>query len=242
MKVEGKAQPRRPAQQRFDAHLPPKKPAAKPTPNVPSPARLAQQLEALKATRLQAQKTVATLREVRASHQARAALLTERRAEASEKRIEQQNERAMQLLLRELARPREPEARPTGSGPERAPKQDAGAQSEPKTSTAELARGHAAAGQGSATGTPVEGETRPSPLAAAEWIERVEVMLKAQRPALRLSVGGGLQAELQIERLGPREVSVRLELRKGQAGPQDLEAIRAEIEARGIRLAKLELA
>ncbi|HEX8700995.1 MAG TPA: hypothetical protein VF815_19270, partial [Myxococcaceae bacterium] len=85
------------------------------------------------------------------------------------------------------------------------------------------------------------GETAPAVRAEAalELIERIEVFVKSQRPALSLSLRGTLDATVELERTGPREVAVRLQGRKGPVPVEELARLRDALEARGLRLSAL---
>ncbi len=75
--------------------------------------------------------------------------------------------------------------------------------------------------------------------AALELIERIEVFVKSQRPALKLSLGGALDATVEVERTGPREVALRIQGRHGPVPSEELSRIRDALEARGLRLRTL---
>lgn len=75
--------------------------------------------------------------------------------------------------------------------------------------------------------------------AAMELIEKIELFVRSQRPALRLSLGGALAATVEVERTGPREVSLRIQGRGGPLAREELTRIREGLEARGLRLRSL---
>ncbi|MCP3101235.1 hypothetical protein LZ198_20380 [Myxococcus sp. K15C18031901] len=75
--------------------------------------------------------------------------------------------------------------------------------------------------------------------AALELIERIEVFVKSQRPALSLSLRGSLAATVEVERTGPREVSLRIQGRGAPVPGAALERLREALEARGLRLSTL---
>lgn len=72
-----------------------------------------------------------------------------------------------------------------------------------------------------------------------EVIERIEVLVKSQRPALSLSVRGSLHATVEVERTGPREVSLRIQGHQGPVPDTELTRLREALEARGLRLRSL---
>jgi hypothetical protein len=75
--------------------------------------------------------------------------------------------------------------------------------------------------------------------ATLQLIEKIEVFVQSQRPALRLSLGEPLSATVQVERTGPREVALRIQGRQGPLAQEELARIREGLEARGLRLRSL---
>lgn len=75
--------------------------------------------------------------------------------------------------------------------------------------------------------------------ATLQLIEKIEVFVQSQRPALRLSLGEPLSATVQVERTGPREVALRIQGRQGPLAQEELTRIREGLEARGLRLRSL---
>jgi hypothetical protein len=73
-----------------------------------------------------------------------------------------------------------------------------------------------------------------------ELIERIEVFVRSQRPALKMSLGGALDATVEVERTGPREVSLRIQGRRGPVPSEELARIRGALEAKGLRLRSLQ--
>lgn len=74
---------------------------------------------------------------------------------------------------------------------------------------------------------------------AVEVIERIEVFVKSQRPAMSMSVRGTLNATVEVERTGPREVVLRIQGRTGPVPTEDVARLRDALEARGLRLRAL---
>ncbi len=81
------------------------------------------------------------------------------------------------------------------------------------------------------------GEARAQ--AAVALVERIELFVKSQRPALALTVGGGIDARVEVERTGPNEVALRLTGRKGPPSPEDVARIGEELRARGLKVSRL---
>ena len=75
--------------------------------------------------------------------------------------------------------------------------------------------------------------------AALALVERVETFLRSGRPGLAFHLGGGAGQSVELERVGPRRVSVSL--RGGALGPADARRLRSELGARGITLARLDM-
>jgi hypothetical protein len=72
--------------------------------------------------------------------------------------------------------------------------------------------------------------------AAVELIEKIDVFVKSQRPALAMRLGGALEATVEVERTGPREVALRIQGRRGPLPSEDLARIRDALAARGLKL------
>lgn len=94
-----------------------------------------------------------------------------------------------------------------------------------------------------ASGPTSEGGEATSPASrvdsALKLVERIEVLLRSGRPQLELSVGGAFQAEVLLERTGPREVAVMVRGKNGPPPPQELARLREELRRRGLKLSSL---
>lgn len=75
--------------------------------------------------------------------------------------------------------------------------------------------------------------------ATLQLIERIELFVQSQRPALRMNLGSPLSATVEVERTAPREVSLRIQGRHGPLAQEELAHIRDALEARGLRLRSL---
>lgn len=160
------------------------------------------------------------------------------RGEASTQVQERTEHRLTDLIARELSRearpvaPPQPEARPASGTP-------AGDASRADAQTQET-RVSGAASTGSGGATSAESVSPASRAEAAlELIERIEVFVKSQRPALSLSLRGALEATVEVERTGPREVALRIQGRRGPLPAEELSRLRDALEARGLRLRSL---
>ncbi|MBJ6764346.1 hypothetical protein JGU66_26520 [Myxococcaceae bacterium JPH2] len=80
----------------------------------------------------------------------------------------------------------------------------------------------------------IEAPTRAE--AALALIERIEVLVKAQRPALSLSLRGAMEATVEVQRTGPREISLHIQGRQRPLADEDLSRLTTALEARGLRL------
>jgi hypothetical protein len=87
--------------------------------------------------------------------------------------------------------------------------------------------------------------TSPSPearsRAAVELVRRIETFLGSDRPALALTVEGALQARVEVERTGRKQVALRIRGSRRPPRAEDVERIREELRARGIRLSSLDV-
>ncbi|SEU32898.1 hypothetical protein [Stigmatella erecta] len=157
------------------------------------------------------------------------------RTEAQTSSQAQVEHRVHELLARELARDLPPvsSVRPGAHAP-----------SPPAEPSAETPSGEPLSrpeGLGRSPGeAAVEAAEAPSQVQATlELIQRIEVFVKSQRPALRMSLGGALAATVEVERTGPREVALRIQGHQGPLGEAHLSRIREALEARGLRLRAL---
>lgn len=170
---------------------------------------------------------------------AEAARLGTVRGEAQAQGQERAWHRVSELIARELARDDRggslpsPAPRPASAESSRPP----GLQEPGATGAAESRVG--APGGAGPTGS-ADAVTPPSRAEAAlELIERIEVFVKSQRPALSLSLRGALEATVEVERTGPREVALRIQGRSGPVPSETLTHLRDALEARGLRLRSL---
>ncbi len=165
------------------------------------------------------------------------------RSETSTQVQERTEHRLTDLIARELSRDTRPgipsgaEAR-LASGP---PAADTGRTGADTPAHEPRVTGAASTGSG---GTSSAGAPPPASRAEAalELIERIEVFVKSQRPALSLSLRGPLEATVEVERTGPREVALRIQGRHGPLPSEELSRLRDALEARGLRLHSLRAA
>ncbi|MBN9684365.1 MULTISPECIES: hypothetical protein [unclassified Corallococcus] len=148
----------------------------------------------------------------------------------------QASHRATELLAREVERSFRAEPRPA-PGPLASPTRD-------DRSLEGLSRLTALDGARAASGSTQSAAPASTPVAQVEstlaLIEKIEVFVKSQRPALGLSLRGPLEATVEVERTGPREVALRIQGRHGPVPTEDVARLRDALEARGLRLSVLQ--
>ena len=121
--------------------------------------------------------------------------------------------------------------RELGALPTLTPAGDAGQRSPP----------HAGAVAAAELLTPLRGEVDSSAHVerALALVERVEHFVRSGRPALALTLRGGLTGRMELQRIAPGVISIRLASRQPpKAG--ELDALRQALEARGLAVRALE--
>ncbi|NNC03824.1 hypothetical protein HJC10_13325 [Corallococcus exiguus] len=148
----------------------------------------------------------------------------------------QASHRVTELLAREVERSFRAEPRPAPCPLPSPTRDDRSAESLSRGSTPEGARAAGGATESAAPASPPVAQVE-STLAL---IEKIEVFVKSQRPALGLSLRGSLEATVEVERTGPREVALRIQGRHGPVPTEDVARLRDALEARGLRLSVLQ--
>ncbi|WNG28149.1 hypothetical protein F0U62_32200 [Cystobacter fuscus] len=179
------------------------------------------------------------LGQVRQGLSAEAHRLGEVRGEAHQTNQERVHQRLTALLARELARQSPPEpvmgkGESAARGAEPLPAEPPDARPTPPGTRLEGGPGPVT------TGASSSGETRVQ--ATLELIEKIEVFVRSQRPALAMRLGGALEATVEVERTGPREVALRIQGHRGPLPRENLARIQEELAARGLRLRALSSA
>lgn len=82
-------------------------------------------------------------------------------------------------------------------------------------------------------------EPTPEVHSVAEVIEKVELLMRSNRPALALTLGGELSGQLEIEKVGPGKVA--LTLRGAGRDPGAPERIRKALAQRGLTVSRLQV-
>ena len=87
-------------------------------------------------------------------------------------------------------------------------------------------------------------ETAPEAKAAqaVALIERIELFVKSQRPGLALTLNNSLGAHVEIERIGPKEIALKLVGHRGPPTAEAVSRIREELRARGLKVGALSVA
>lgn len=139
------------------------------------------------------------------------------RHEGGERQRANTAERILEIIAREFS----PEAMPPGA----------------------TAHGHARTEPTSPPTTPSTEPTNETKAAqATALIERIELFVRSQRPGLALTLNNSLGAHVEIERVGPREISLRLVGHRGPPSAEAVSRIREELRARGLKVTALEVA
>ena len=88
---------------------------------------------------------------------------------------------------------------------------------------------------------PVDGAVKAAQ--AVELIERIETFIKdSRRPSIALTLNNSLGAKVEIERIGPREVALKIVGHKGPPPAEDISRIRDEMQAHGLKVCALSVA
>ncbi|MBL8936747.1 MAG: hypothetical protein JNM69_19465 [Archangium sp.] len=201
-----------------------------PTQKIARATVVAAQAQASAQTTVQARARVESeaqrLESVRAHHVTTAESSTTVRAESTESAEQKTNARVVDLIVKELVA--EFETRPGGAA-----SQKVGNPLQPISSLNELPFALPAP------------QPRPTPevraAQAAALIERIDTFVRSQRPALALTLNNSLGARVEIEKLGPGRIALKL---VGQNGPPDADTvnrIRDELEARGLKVGALSV-
>jgi hypothetical protein len=170
---------------------------------------------------------------------AEAARLGAVRTEAQTAHGERLDNRLIDLICKELASEFPPEAKPAG--------QQRTGSTTPEPSTAP--QGPASSAASTLPAAPQLAAQAPAPpettatraASAIELIEKIETFVRSQRPALALTLVGRLGARVEIERVGPKEVSVRLRGKHGPPSPEEVTQIREGIREKGLVLSSLSV-
>jgi hypothetical protein len=103
--------------------------------------------------------------------------------------------------------------------------------------------------EGAAGGGAAPAAGRPEPAvadrgraqAAVALVRKIETFLRSERPALTLEVAGALDAKVEVARTGHREVALQISGNRRPPPPEELERLRRELGARGLKLSALRV-
>jgi hypothetical protein len=180
--------------------------------------------------------TAEHLGQVRQGLSAEVHRLREVRGEAHQTNQERLHQRLTELIGRELAR--EPPAELTTGRAASAARSVEPPPVEPPDSRPASSEPRLEGGTGPTTaGTSSADETRVQ--ATLELIEKIEVFVRSQRPALAMRLGGSLEATVEVERTGTREVALRIQGHRGPLPREDLARLQEALAARGLKLSAL---
>ncbi len=213
--------------------------APSPAPKVNLPGVAPRQLPVAMAARATQQvisthqKTTATLTSARSSAHQGAAQLQEARVAHHHQANERLDGRLLDLICKELV------IEFTEAPKSRAANQDV----PPPTPTVGTATFNANSAKPSPVegARPIDGSVRAAQ--AVELIEKIETFIKDSRtPSIALTLNNSLGARVEIERVGPREVALKVIGHRGPPRAEDISRIREEMAAHGLKVCALSVA
>jgi hypothetical protein len=162
--------------------------------------------------------------------------LKEERGESHQATQERTTRRLTELVAQELSRELRAELPPPSN-----PLPPAGERQPSPSAEALSGAGEPRAASGSLGAAPPQPATSPEARVQStlELIERIELFVRSQRPGLSLRLGGALEATVEVERTGPREVALRVQGHRGPLPAGELARMRQALQARGLRLSTL---
>jgi hypothetical protein len=182
--------------------------------------------------------TAQQLSTARAHHAATSEQLATTRLAHHETQEHQQATRVIDLIVKELVSEFEPKASPRIGNPLQPV-------SGPEVPFPLEARGPnaPAPSQTPAPGVSAAGATAEARAAqAVALIERIETFVKSTRPALAMTLNNSLGARVELEKLGPGRIALRLVGQNGPPTPETVSRIRDELRARGLEVGALSVA
>jgi len=176
----------------------------------------------------------ARLQTVRSQHVANAETSLQARATSNLHHEAQTEARVVDLIVKDLVA--EFEAHP--------PSPRLANPLQPVSTQAELPLPTSAVAAAGGTAQPSSSPPTPQLKAAqaAALIERIDVFVRSQRPALALTLNNSLGARVEIERLGKGEVALRLIGQNGPPSPEAVSRIREALTSRGLKVGALSVA
>lgn len=174
----------------------------------------------LQSARVHADGEAQRLGTVRSEHQVTAKGLGEVRSDAKQTNHERTDARVLELITKELS---------TDVPPANAPAREM------------LPQQPIAASAGQQTAKP-EATPETKAAQAVALIEKIERFVKSQRPGLAITLNNSLGAHVEIERIGPKQIALKLVGKNGPPSPEAVSRIREELNARGLKVGALSIA
>ncbi|MBS1150944.1 MAG: hypothetical protein H6Q89_2642 [Myxococcaceae bacterium] len=182
------------------------------------------------------QKTTATLGAARASAHQSIAQLQEARVAHHQVASERLDGRLVDLICKELVIEFTADASSS-----RVANQDLPLAPPTPSVPSSLGAGSARANAEHAPAQKVDGSVRAAQ--AVELIEKIERFVKDSRtPCIALTLNNSLGAKVEIERVGPREVALKVIGHRGPPRAEDIGRIRDEMAAHGLKVCALSVA
>jgi hypothetical protein len=186
--------------------------------------------QALSAKRAQIETDAGRLNEVRGALMARANDLATSRTEAVTPELAHVPAKAIDAITRELITAFGPQSRVANDG-------------EPPSGRPHAEPQPLAPVWSTPTPPPISASPEQQAAQAVALIEKIEFFVRtAQRPAIALTLNNSLGARVEIERVGPREVALKLIGHRGPPTPEAVSRVREELLARGLKIATMEVA
>ncbi|HEX4620677.1 MAG TPA: hypothetical protein VH208_03840 [Myxococcaceae bacterium] len=159
--------------------------------------------------------TSAKLARVRQSIRSDAEQRTEARRDTGQSNEQRQDKRVMDLIVRELSES-------FGGAP--------------------LPSSPPATAPSAAAAPPDAANPHKRAEAVAQMIERIDVLVRSNRPTLSFTLNNSFAAQVEVEKTGPRQVSLRIQGWNGPPPPEEIALIRDALRERGLKLTSLSLA
>ncbi len=195
-------------------------PTARPVTSAVAPSRTAMTSANVvhQRARVHAEGEAQRLGAVRTEHARTADALVSTRSHQGEAIVERSEARVLDFILRELTEEPVPPARPLT-----------------------LATVHHLQPASHAEAK-VEAPPEAKAAQAVALIEKIELFVRSQRPGLALTLNNSLGAHVEIERIGPMEIALKLVGHRGPPSAEAVSRIREELRARGLKVGALSVA
>jgi hypothetical protein len=194
------------------------------------------QARTAEAVSVQHAATTQQLTTARSHHLATSDQLATTRLQHHETHDHQAATRVVDLIVKELVAEFEPRASPKVGNPLQplAPTSEV-----PFPVEARTASSHSVPSSGAST--PPTSSPEAKAAQAVALIERIETFVKSQRPAIAMTLNNSLGARVEIEKLGPGRIALRLVGQNGPPTPETVSRIREELRSRGLEVGALSV-